>query len=243
MKAAAGAIAAAAVVAFPAAAFADVPSAYQSFTGPTNVPGGFSTVQADCVVAAGASSPTTCDAVTINGATVTVTVPVGAFPNGAIVTFTSGQTSAIGNAGTTGDNAVLALGINFYDPNASTPTKLSPVSGDPVSVAIAGTFAASDAVVQWNTTSAAWQPLSGAQVSASSVSLSITSDPDIAVLSATTANATTSTTSASLAAAGDTSVHTGKPFLLEEIIGGLLVVGGSMALWLFTRRRTSARRN
>jgi hypothetical protein len=230
------------VVAFSAPAFA-AGSGYEGNTGPTGVPGGFaSVVTALTIPVSGGTVPAT-----VGGYTVTVTVPSGALTEASVITITSGTTTAVS---ANGENAVVAIGINVTDP--STGDKFTGTFANPIAVTISGTFSPADTVVAYDTTSSSWQTVPGAVVTNGQVNFTITSDPDLAVLASassvsTTANSTpasgtaASATTADPPVAGATQVTTGKPFLLEEIIAGALIVMGALALVWLKRRRPSNR--
>lgn len=231
LAAACGVIGLVAMVGFSSPAFA-AGTGYEGDTGPTGVPGGYQSIITTQTVQTSGGTVTG----TIGSDTVTVTVPSEAFPSGTFtsgmdVTITSGNAGAIGNGGVSGDTAVIGIGINITDP--TTGDKYTGTFPSPITVTIAGTFNPSDAVVLYNATTSSWQTVSGATVTASEVSFTITSDPDVAVLSP----AATQTG----AVAGATTVTTGKPFRLEELIAGALVLMGIVALWRLTRRRPSTR--
>jgi hypothetical protein len=83
------------------------------------------------------------------------------------------------------------------------------------------------------------QSVSGAAVTNGSATFTITSDPTVEIVAATTATAAaTSAGSSSGAIAGATSGQTGKPFLLEGMVAvALVVIGGLMLVGLRLRRR------
>ena len=228
-----------AAVALPVSAFAQG-TGYEGDTGATGVPGGFQTVIANQTVSSSTSAQTVTG--TDGAYTVTVNVPSGAFTQAECVTLTSANTSGIGNGGVSGDSAVIGLGINVSS-NCSTGSALTgtSTSGPWVSalqVAINGTFNPSDTVVFYNVQTGTWQPLTGATISATSITFNITADPDVAVLAPGSASSGATPT-----VANATTVATGKPFLLEEIIAGALVAFGLAALFVFRvrRRRPSTR--
>jgi len=165
-------------------------------------------------------------------------VPSGAFAQtGAeAVTLTSANTASIGNGGVSGDSAVLGIGINISN---AVGTKTNATFPSPLAVTITGSFSPTDTVVYYNATTATWATLTGVTVTASEISFNITTDPDIAILAAST---TTATTAPNTPVSGATTVHTGKPFFLEEVIAGALILFGLGALVRMRRRRPSTQR-
>jgi hypothetical protein len=219
------------VLGWSASAFA-VDSGYEGVTGASGVPGGFGSVLTTQPVAMTGGSVTA----TVGANTITVTVPSGALTEDSEVTITSGTASAIGNAGVSGDDAVIGIGINVTDTSG---TKFTGTFGTPISVTISGTFNPADSVVLYDVTSSSWQTVSGASVTSGLVSFSISSDPDIAVLAPEAA--TSSVVDTPPVVAGATDVTTGKPFLLEGILAGALILTGTVAFLRLRRRKTSNR--
>jgi hypothetical protein len=220
-----------AALALPVSAFAAGTGYEGGNLGPTGVPGGYGSIITSQTV------PTTGGTVTgtVSGDTITVTVPSGAFTTSEEVTITSADVTGIGDGGVTGDSAVLGIGINITDPTGE--TKVTSTFSPALTVAITGSFSATDAVVYYNHGTGTWDTLTGVTVTATEISFSITADPDIAVL------ASSSTSTAPGAPVADaTTVHTGKPFLLEEIIAGVLVLFGLATLVWVKRRRPSPQR-
>lgn len=205
------------LLALPATAFA-AGSGYAPapVTSTPGVPGGFNSVVTTVTVQPSGGTVTA----TINGTTVSITVPPGAFSQPTQVVVTSGDVTQIGSAGVSGKSAVLAFGISFLvggQPLTATFTT-------PISVKAAGNFASSDEVVVYDATTGAWAPVAGASVANGTISFTISSDPDFAVLA-----------SNAQPIPGATTPVTGKPFLLEGLIAVLLVLVGGLAAWRFSR--------
>ena len=192
---------------------------------------------------------------TLNGHAITVTVPPGAVTQPTAVALTWGTPSEIGDAGVSGDSAVIAVGVAATNPATGNP--LTVAFGHPVTVTITGPFNAGDTVVAYNVSAAHWAALPGAAVTASTATLSMASGSDIAVMKVSsssgakavvvtpvTVTPTTLATVAPVAAApattGTTDVSTGEPFLFEEILAGTLVAMGLASLIILTGRRRSA---
>jgi hypothetical protein len=219
-----------AALALPTSAFA-AGSGYEGDTGATGVPGTFGSIITTQEVQTSGGTVTGTD----GSYSITVTVPSGAFTQAENVTLTSAVTSGIGTGGVSGDSALLGIGINITDPSSG--DKVTGTFTPALTVTITGTFSASsDAVVFYDDTTSAWNALTGATITATEVTFSITADPDVAVLGPASAS------SDSPAVAGATSVTTGKPFRGEEIIAGALVLFGLVALFWVWRRRPSTRR-
>jgi hypothetical protein len=238
-------------------------AASEGSVGPPGVPGGFASVMVTKALPIAGGTVTG----SVNGHQVTVTVPAGALSQQIDLTLTWGAPSAIGNAGISGDGTVVAIGVNVAE--LSNGNKFAGTFGRPFAVTISGPFGSKASVVSYNVSAKRWEALPRAAVTSSVASFTISSDPDIAVVEpksdaltpkvvtaaapVTTipapapAPAPTPTTDPLQAAvhaetgAGTTDVSTGKPFLLEEIIAGVLVVMGMASLLALTRRRRSTR--
>jgi hypothetical protein len=227
-------------------------------SGSAGVPGGFTSVVVTKTVPAAGGTITG----TLNGHAITVTVPPGALTQPLVFSVTWGSPSEIGDAGISGDKAIIAIGIS-----ATNPATGSPQLGffaHPVTITITGPFSSGDSVVSYNVTSAQWSAVSGAAVSASKATFSTTSGVDFAVMGVSSASGakavvaaatvpTTPTTAAPVAPApvaaptasvvstGTTEVDTGEPFLFEGIVAGTLVLVGlaSLIIILTGRRRSN----
>jgi hypothetical protein len=173
---------------------------------------------------AGATLPT----VTSNGATFTLTVPPGAFPEDVQITLTGGDLAALTPAAFAGYMINAALGIQVQlmngDPYPGTFLKpLTLTSNDP-------SFTAASVVGIWNGTSLA--PYSNATSVPGVVTISFDSDPDFAIQSPTSR--------AEQQVPKATQPVTGKPVAGEGILAAVLLaigIGG------FTIRRRRAARN
>jgi hypothetical protein len=161
--------------------------------------------------------------VTVAGATVTLVIPAGAFLVSVQITITEADLFAVGSAGTAGYKAVVGVGIQVQENGAPYPgTFLKPISATIRSSSITS----SSVVVVWNGTAFVAEPDS--TVTAGSSVVSFDTDPDFAVLAPTGTTATT--------IPGATTPVTGKPFLGEGILAGLLVVLGVSGLAVGYRR-------
>ncbi len=210
-------VAAGLALALPAAAFA-AGSGYAPAPGAAavGVPGGFNSVVTTVTVQPSGGTVTA----TFDGATITITVPAGAFSQPTQVVVTSGDVTQIGSAGVSGKSAVLAFGISFLV-NGQPLTATFPTA---IGVKVADNFASTDELVVYDTSTSAWAPVAGATVANGTISFTISSDPDFAVLA-----------SNAQAIPGATTPVTGKPFLLEGLIAALLVLFGGLAAWRFSR--------
>lgn len=210
-------VAAGLVFAVPAAAFA-AGSGYAPAPGAAavGVPGGFNSVVTTVTIQPSGGTVTA----VIDGATITITVPTGAFSQPTQVVVTTGDVTQIGSAGVSGKSAVLAFGISFLV-NGQPLTATFPT---PIGVKVADNFASTDELVVYDTTTSAWTPVAGATVANGTISFTISSDPDFAVLA-----------SNAQPIPGATTPVTGKPFLLEGLIAALLVLVGGLAAWRFSR--------
>jgi len=187
-------------------------------------PGGYSDVVTSQTIstAGGTVGP-----VTVDGATVTLVVPAGAFPVSVQITLTGPDLFAVGSAGTTGYKAVAGVGIQVQKNGSTYPgTFLKPLALTIRSSSITS----SSVVVAWNGT--AFVTESDSTFTAGAAVVSFDTDPDFAVLSPSGTTATT--------IPGATSSVTGKPFLGEGILAGLLVALGVTGLAIARRRRVRA---
>jgi hypothetical protein len=191
---------------------------------PPPVPGGYSVVVTSQTVIGPAGG--TIGPVNINGVAVTLTIPAGAFPVPVQITLTAPDLAAIGTAGFFGHSAVAGVGIQVQENGSPYPgTFLKPLTLTMSSSSITS----SSIVVVWNGT--AFVAESAATVTAGSATVSFDSDPDFAVLAP----------SGTGAIPGATTAATGKPFLGEGILAGLLLLLGATGLGYARRRRAVAR--
>lgn len=178
-------------------------------SGSTSLPADFSSVVISTIVQ---PSGGTLKA-TVNGQVETLTIPNGTFNQPVQVTITAPQLSQIGSAGFTGYSAISGAGVFFS------------VNGNP----ILGTFAKSvsltiqssalssnDKVVEQQGNQ--FSNYTNVTTSNGSTTINFNTDPAFAVLAPTVT--------------GATSPSTGKPFIIEGILAGALILGGS-----FTFRR------
>lgn len=133
-----------------------------------------------------------------NGATCSVTVPAGAFPNGAIIVISAGAPSSI-NAGS-GNTVVTDFSIVALDPNSG--ALLSGPFGAALTVTISASGITSSSTVV-NVTAPGVTSAVNAQVSQGQAVVSVTADPNLAVLQGhSTTGSVTSATSGQLAFTG-----------------------------------------
>jgi len=161
--------------------------------------------------------------VTVDGATLTLVIPAGAFPVSVQITITEADLFAVGNAGTAGYKAVAGVGVQVEENGSPYPgTFLKPLT-----VTIRSSSITSSSVVMvWNGTAFVAEPDS--TVTSGGAVVSFDTDPDFAVLSPL---ATTGT-----AIPGATKAVTGKPFLGEGILACALIVLGVTGLAVGCRR-------
>jgi hypothetical protein len=188
---------------------------------PPTVPGGyFAVVTSQTITPAGG----TIGPLTINGASVRLVVPAGAFPVPVQITLTAPDLGAIGNAGFRSFSVVAGVGIQVQENGSTYPgTFLKPLTLDISSSSITS----SSLVVVWNGTAFVTDP--SATVRSGEARSSFDTDPDFAVL--------TPAGTAMTAIPGATSASTGKPLLGEGILAGVLLLLGASALAFARRRR------
>jgi hypothetical protein len=182
-------------------------------------PGGFTEVVTTVTItpAGGVVGP-----VTVDGAQVTVDVPPGAFPVDVQLTITEPHLPAI--TPTPGFTVTAGAGIQVTLNGSPYPgTFLKPVTVTFTSPNIT----ASSQVVVWNGSSFVTDSNSTSR--AGSASVSFDTDPAFAVESPKLAPVP-----------GATAPLTGKPFLGEGILAGLLVLSGTGGIVLSRRRRVNA---
>jgi hypothetical protein len=156
----------------------------------------------------GASGGTVSGTVGTSG--VTVTVPAGDFPGGTQVAIVSVSGVTVPNP----DVIVLAFGVNFCVNGA----KVTGTFPEPVTVTVTDP-AIKPGQTLFVVTPGGLVPVPSASIGTGSLTLTITGDPDFVLVAAT-----------STVIQGATTVVTGKPFLLEGIVGGGLVLLGSLLL-------------
>jgi hypothetical protein len=151
---------------------------------------------------------------TVDGATVTVDVPAGALPSGgAQVEITDITPVTTIPSGTT---LVLAFGVNFCVNGA----KFTGTFATPVIVTVTDPAIAPGQTLYVQTATGLVQ-ITPTSISDGSFTITITGDPSFVLVAATTS---------ATVIPGATSVVTGKPFLLEGLIAGGLVLFGSLLL-------------
>jgi hypothetical protein len=176
-----------------------------------------------------------------NGATAAVTVPTGATTNGANVEISTGIPDTI-NAGP-GNTVVADFSVALVD--QSSGVKMAGPFTPPISLTISDpSILATDTVVMV-TAPGQTTTVSGATVAAGSAIVTFANDPNFAVISSAAPATTPTTTPASPASpsaatpaiSGATSVVTGKPFLGEGLLAGLLVLSGLVVFGTIVWRR------
>jgi hypothetical protein len=189
-------------------------------TGPGGTGGG--TVVTTCTVTP--TAVTVCTA-KIGADTITITVPANVFTNPTQIVVT--DRTGLGTPPQTGATVVISFGVTF----AFQGTKITG-SFAPVGVAVTGPdVAAGQSVYFGSLTGNPGFVLEPSSFTNGSLNFSITSDPAVEVTSAGASSGT--------AVTGATAPVTGKPFGLEGIGAGVLVVGGSLLLFGLHRRRRS----
>jgi hypothetical protein len=157
---------------------------------------------------------------TVDGSVVTVTVPAGSFPDGAVVAIVDTSPTAVAP---TGNTIVLAFGIYFCVNGAKFTGTFSPSAT--VTVTNPGIRPGQTFFEQIGTTLVPYT----AQIVDGTLTLTIDSDPAFVLV--------TAVGPASSVIPGATNVVTGKPFVLEGLVGGLLVLAGAALLFVFLRLR------
>ena len=188
----------------------------------TAVPGGYSAVITSQTItpAGGTIGP-----VNVNGASVTLVIPAGAFPVAVQITLTAPDLTLVGDAGRAGFKAVAGVGIQVQENgSAYTATFLKPLTLSMSSSSITS----SSVVVVWNGT--AFVADTGATVTSGAAVVKFSTDPDFAVLSPTAATVIP----------GATTSPTGKPLIGEAALAGVLVLLGAGGLAVRWRRRERA---
>jgi len=188
---------------------------------PPKVPGGHCVVVTSQTItpAGGTIGP-----VTIDGASVTLIVPAGAFPVPVQITLTAPNLCAIGTAGFRCFKVVAGVGIQVQENGSTYPGPfLKPLSLDISSSSIT----ASSILAVWNGTAFVTDPeftaLSG------ELKAGFDTDPDFAVL--------TPSCGATTPIPGATSAATGKPLLGEGILAAVVLLLGASGLEFARRRR------
>jgi len=164
-----------------------------------------------------------------DGANVAVAIPPGDFGSQTVeVALTepmlSDLTNALSSLGLSGDSLATGVGIEVIDPQTGQP--LTGTLAAPLEVTITSSgIAAGSKVIEFPTSGSPFV-VTNAQVSAGNAVVSVSSDPGFAVA-----------TPVSSTVPQATSPVTGKNFLPEGLLGGGLVLVGSIALTFSARRR------
>jgi hypothetical protein len=207
----------------PAYAATSAGSQYGPPPVPAGVPGGFMAVVTSVTIgpAGGTIGP-----VTVDGASLMVTIPAGAFPGPVQISVTAPDLSAI--TPPAGFTNVTGFGIQVGMNGAPYPgTFLKPITATVSSPGITAT----SAVLVWNGT--AFVPETTATEAAGTATVSFDTDPQFVV-------ATPITVVPKKVPSAVTPV-TGEPFLGEGVLaGGLLVLGSGGLVFALRRRRNPA---
>lgn len=195
---------------------------------PSGTPGGFSQVITVKAIPANATTSTIVSA-TVDNTPVRIVVPAGAFsiPVQLIVTapVLSQITTGVSSLGYSGYSAVAGVGVNVVNSSGQ------PYPGTflkPIGVSVSNSLIGSgDKVVEWNV-QGAFSTVSSASISAGTASWTFQRDPAFAVLAPKPSVVPSAT-----------SPVTGKPFLVEGLIGVVFVGGGATLLKRNRRQRTS----
>jgi len=187
-------------------------------------PGGYSAVITSQTItpAGGTIGP-----VVVDGGTVTLLIPAGAFPVSVQLTVTGPKLFAVGDAGTAGYKAVAGVGIQVQENGSTYPgTFLKPLTLTIRSSSITS----SNVVMGWN--GAAFVTETDTTVASGVAVVRFDTDPDFAVLSplATTAAAIPDATKS----------VTGKPLMGEGILACALIVLGASGLAVGCRKHARA---
>ena len=189
---------------------------------PPSLPGFSTVLTSETVGPAGATLPT----VDSDGATFTLTIPPGAFPENVQITLTGGDLATLNPAAFHGYMINAALGVQVQLNGAPYPgTFLMPLtltSNDP-------SYTAASVVGVWNGTSLT--PYSNATSAPGVVTISFDSDPDFAIQSPTS--------QAEQQVPKATQPVTGKPVVGQGILAAVLLAIGIGGLTV--RRRRAAR--
>lgn len=203
-------------------------------TPPSNgAPGGFTAVTVSKTVPTSGGSVSA----TVPGGTLAITVPPGAFSTPTDVVVTSPNLASLNSAlpslGLGSFHALAGAGVDFLSSSGAPLTGTLP---KPVKVKFSGSSlgaAGERAVELTGPTSATVVP---SVLSPGSVTVSVSSDPNIAVLQPVSAPVTP----VSSAVPGATSQHTGLPFRGEEYAAGLMALIGVAAMGAAAMRHRRA---
>jgi hypothetical protein len=185
-------------------------------------PGGFSTVVTNQTVGPAGGTVGPAD---VAGSEVTIHIPAGAFPADVQIVVTEPDLGAV--PPTSGYMVVAGVGIGVSINGAPYPgTFLMPITVDITSPKIT----ASSEVGAW--TGSAFVTDTGSTVSAGMASITMDSDAAFIVQSPMAPKPAP--------VSGATTPVTGEPFIGEGILAGLLVLGGTGAIFTSRRRRVKA---
>ncbi len=160
------------------------------------------------------------------GVSVTLTIPAHAFPVPVQITLTAPGHTLAGDAGRAGDQAVAGVGIQVQkDGSAYSGTFRKPLTLTMRSSPITS----SSVMVVWN--GRAFVADTQATIKSSAAVVNFDTDPDFAVLTPAVAGT---------AIFGATTSPTGKPFIGEGVLAGVLVLLGASGLAIRWRRRERA---
>ncbi len=219
------AVISAACVASSVRAAMAVSSAYgppSAATGATP-PGGYSAVVTSQTItpAGGTIGP-----VSVGGVSATLIIPAGAFPVSVQITLTAPNITLVGSAGTAGYRAVAGVGVQVQENGSPYPgTFLKPLT---VTIR-SSSITTSSVVMVWN--GKAFVTDTASTITTGVATVSFDTDPDFAALSPSVVSA---------AIPGATRAVTGKPFIGEGILAGVLVLLGASGLGVGWRRRVRA---
>lgn len=167
---------------------------------------------------------------TIGSSTISASVPAGTFSVPTQLVVTDATSSAL--TPPNGGSAVVTFGVGFYQNGVKVTGSFPAVT---VTVSSPSITAGSTVYLIEGTRLVA---AAGATVKAGSATFTITSDPTVEIVAPS--GAATTAAPGSSAVPGGTTVQTGKPFLLEGGVAGLLIAGGASTLFLVRRRRRAA---
>jgi hypothetical protein len=185
-------------------------------------PGSYSAVRTSQTItpAGGTIGP-----VVVDGATVTLVIPAGAFPVSVQITITGPNLFAVGDAGTAGYKAVAGVGIQAQENGSAYPGTFV----KPLTLTIRSSSITSSSVgVVWNGTAFATE--TDTTVASGVAVVRFDTDPDFAVLSPLA-------TTAAVPIPDATKSVTGKPFIGEGILACVLIVLGASGLAIGWRKR------
>lgn len=163
--------------------------------------------------------------VKVDGATVTLVIPAGAFPVSVQITITGPDLFAVGSAGMVGYKAVAGVGIQVQENGSAYPgTFLKPL----ILTIRSSSITSSSAVVVWNGSAFVTEP--DTTIASGVAVVRFDTEPaDFAVLAPLE-------TTAAVPIPGATKPVTGKPFTGEGILACLLILLGASGLAVRRRK-------